>query len=52
MRGWEHTIKMYRRKIGWKSVDWNQLARWEPAVGCCEDGNEHTNSMKGGEIFY
>jgi len=40
------------REIGWECVHWILLAQdKEPVAGCCERGNELSDSIKGGEFL-
>jgi hypothetical protein len=40
------------REIGWEVVDWMHLAQEGGKVaGCCENGNETSGYIKGGEFF-
>jgi hypothetical protein len=39
-------------ETGWEGVNWMQLAQDKGTVGgYCEHGNEHSGTIKGGEIL-
>jgi len=38
--------------IPWESVDWMSVSGYGPAAGFCENGNEHSDSRKGGEFLH
>jgi hypothetical protein len=44
-------IKMYLRKRGCVSMDWIDLGQDRPVEGCCEHGNEPSDSIKCWEIL-
>ena len=44
---WEKSIKIDLKEIGWKVMDWIDLAQdRDRRAGCCECGNEPLGSIK------
>jgi hypothetical protein len=40
------------KEIGWKGVDWNESGSEKgPVAGCCVDGNEPSDCIKGKEFL-
>jgi hypothetical protein len=50
-RRWEDNIRIDLREIRWEGVEWIHLAQERPVAGCCEDGNERLDSIKGGNFL-
>jgi hypothetical protein len=48
-RRWKDNIRMDLREIGWRGMDWIDLA--QAVEGCCEHGNEPSGSVKCWEIL-
>jgi hypothetical protein len=49
---WEDNIRIDLREIKWEVVGWVHLAQDKDQVAaCCEHGNEHSGSIKGGEFL-
>ena len=45
-RRWEGNIKTDLRGVGWRVMDWIDLAQDRQAASCCECGNEPSDSIK------
>jgi hypothetical protein len=49
-RRWEDNIKMDLREVGWKGMNWIDLAQDRDVAGSCKCGNETSGSTKCGEF--
>jgi hypothetical protein len=49
-RRWKDTINMALQEIGWDGVDWIGSG-YRQVAGCCEHGDEHSDSMQCGEFL-
>jgi hypothetical protein len=48
--GWEDTIEISQREIGWEGLDWTRLAQ-ELLEGSCDHGEGRFGSIKAGEFL-